>query len=328
MAEVFCLVVLLAFLVVPSSSSDVLTFLSVGDWGGRGSYPYTTPAELKVASAMGKTADEMNSSFQLALGDNFYSSGVANVSDPRFQETFEKVFTADSLQSRWLVALGNHDHDGNASAQIAYTNVSSRWFIPNYYYSEVYPIGSSGSNLQLVVIDTVVLAGLTDPTDRSLPPAGCPNEELAEDQWTWIESTLAASNATWLLVAGHYPVWSIAEHGPTDVLVKRLKPLLEKYNVSAYVCGHDHSMQHIQPRENNVNYYVIGAGHLTDPSKKHMNDIPADSLQYVYDPWDALSEHGAYASVAVTPEEMTVVFYSATDPVKTLYQSVQKTHRN
>ena len=27
----------------------------------------------------------------------------------------------------------------------------------------------------------------------------------AEDHWTWIEKTLAASTAKWLFVVGHYP---------------------------------------------------------------------------------------------------------------------------
>jgi len=49
----------------------------------------------------------------------------------------QRVFTAESLQSRWYVIAGNHDHYGNASAEIAYTAHSHRWYMPNYYYTEV-----------------------------------------------------------------------------------------------------------------------------------------------------------------------------------------------
>ena len=62
-------------------------------------------------------------------------------------------------------------------------------------------------------------------------------------------------------------VWSVAEHGPTKILVDRLKPLLELYGVTAYICGHDHNMQHLN--DSGVQYYVSGAGHLIDPSHEH-----------------------------------------------------------
>ncbi|XP_065827829.1 tartrate-resistant acid phosphatase type 5-like isoform X2 [Oscarella lobularis] len=252
------------------SSSDIVTFLLVGDWGGNDLPPYTTPAEVETASSMGKTAERLSSSFQISLGDNFYHHGVKNVNDPRFRETFENVFDAPSLQSTWLVILGNHDHYGNASAQIAYTNVSSRWYLPNYYYTEIYPVGELGHTLQLVFIDTIILAGLTHPVLRSRPPPGPASVKQAELQWTWIEETIAKSNATWLLVMGHYPIWSVCEHGPTQILLDRLKPLLEKYNVSAYLSGHDHCLEHIREEENLVNYYVVGAGHLTNSSEWHL----------------------------------------------------------
>ncbi len=49
--------------------------------------------------------------------------------------------------------------------------------------------------------------------------------------------------ADYLLVAGHYPVLSVAEHGPTKILVDRLMPMLYKYRVTAYMCGHEHNLE-------------------------------------------------------------------------------------
>ena len=56
------------------------------------------------------------------------------------------------------------------------------------------------------MIDTVILAGLTNPVFRSIPPVLAKEAvQQAEDQWTWIEDTLRHSTADWLIVAGHYP---------------------------------------------------------------------------------------------------------------------------
>jgi len=68
-------------------------------------------------------------------------------------------------------------------------------------------------------------------------------------------------------------VWSVAEHGPTDTLVQRLRPLLIQYNVTAYFCGHDHTMQHLREENSTVEYFVTGAGHETDPSEAHLVNI-------------------------------------------------------
>ena len=47
-----------------------------------------------------------------------------------FQNVFEDIYTGDALKNiPWFHILGNHDHKGNHSAQIAYMNKSYRWFI-------------------------------------------------------------------------------------------------------------------------------------------------------------------------------------------------------
>lgn len=242
----------------------------------------------------------VGSQFTVALGDNFYYDGVTDVHDPRFKETFEDVFTAQSLQNRWYVIAGNHDHYGNVTAQVAYTDISKRWYMPSLYYTETIPIPGTQDSVQFVYIDTIVLAGLSDPVKRHIQPKGPASIKEADDELAWIENTLSQSKAKWLFVLGHYPVWSIGEHGPTDVLVKSLEPLLEKYKVNAYFCGHDHSMQHLKPVDSSVDYFVIGAGHLTDHSTAHKDSVPHGSLRYWYAPEDMLSTHGAFATVTVS----------------------------
>lgn len=49
--------------------------------------------------------------------------------------------------------------------------------------------------------------------------------------------------ANYLFVAGHYPIYSVSEHGSFKCLESKLDPLLRKYNVNAYLSGHDHNLQ-------------------------------------------------------------------------------------
>jgi tartrate-resistant acid phosphatase type 5 len=83
----------------------------------------------------------------LHSGDNFYTLGVENVDDERFKETFEDVFTSPSLYVPWYFCAGNHDHYGNASAEIAYSDKSERWNFPDFNYTKIWTIPGNFSLL-------------------------------------------------------------------------------------------------------------------------------------------------------------------------------------
>jgi len=211
-------------------------FLVMGDWGGLPFIPYKSTAEVDTATGMGTVSAAENSSYVLALGDNFYYSGVKSTDDARFKHTFEDVFKAPTLQGDdyFRVLLGNHDHLGSTDAQIQYSNVSSRWRMDDLYwsYSESLP---NGKTLDTFLIDTVTWAGEAHTVDAfggvhsvhgdELP--GPADQAAADAQLDWLEKGLEASTADYIIVAGHYPVYSICEHGPTSAL-ENLIPLLEK----------------------------------------------------------------------------------------------------
>ncbi len=44
---------------------------------------------VQVAVQMGKRAEKIGSQFTISVGDNFYGTGVKDVDDPRFKETYE-----------------------------------------------------------------------------------------------------------------------------------------------------------------------------------------------------------------------------------------------
>jgi len=270
-------------------------FLVMGDWGGQDSKPYYTPAEKDTAAIMGEVASQYDAQMVWALGDNFYKHGIpTNAHDPRFQQTFEDVFTAQSLENiPFYVVAGNHDWEGNVSAQISYTQHSTRWKYPDYYYNQIWTIKGSDNverTLEVVMIDTVMLTGTTYDSEYceennivncKLQPTGPENVKAAQDQWKWIDQTLRTSTSDFLMVAGHYPVWSIGENGPNVELVSALRPMLINYNVTLYLNGHEHSMQYLQENEHpDLGYVVTGAAHACNNSTAHINDVPKNSSKY------------------------------------------------
>ncbi|XP_006023490.1 tartrate-resistant acid phosphatase type 5 isoform X1 [Alligator sinensis] len=323
MALTLTVTLAVALAVAPTTGARPgLRFLALGDWGGVSNPPYHTAREVATAAEMGRTAAARGTDFVLALGDNFYYSGVRSVTDTRFQDTFESVFKAESLRKvPWYVVAGNHDHSGNVSAQIAYSKVSKRWNFPNYYYSKQFPVPGFNATLGLVLIDTVLLCGNTDDFEGA-EPEGPQDAGAARKQLGWLRRVLAASRDDYLLVAGHYPVWSVAEHGPTRCLLKHLQPLLLKYHVTGYLCGHDHNLQHLQDKAG-VGYVLSGAGNFMERSRSHARRVPPGYLHFFYGEPSSL---GGFAYLEADGKELSVTYIEAGG--KVLYKTAmpRRTH--
>ncbi|MDB5274801.1 MAG: 3,5-cyclic adenosine monophosphate phosphodiesterase CpdA [Chitinophagaceae bacterium] len=231
------------FLSIPEKT---LHFFVIGDWGRDGKYHQT-----EVAEAMNTTGKLAPPDFIISTGDNFYPNGVTSLQDKQWLTSFENIYSGQQVQCPWYPVLGNHDYRGNPQVEIAYTKKSSRWTMPARYYTLSKKINDS-SSVRFIFLDTN------------------PMEKLDTlHQLKWLDSVLAHSNEQWKIVVGHHPLFSSnPRHGNSAKMIALLKNRLEKHGVQLYLAGHDHDLQHQQPK-GNVDYIVSGAGSQTRKTSTH-----------------------------------------------------------
>lgn len=124
---------------------------------------------------------------------------------------------------------------------------------------------SSAHTVKIIYLDTTTLSPSMNKCCNS---NGGISETLQATriatQLAFVEQELqrAAGVYTWIIVAGHYPMFSTGGHGDGSELQAYLLPLLLKYGVHAYVNGHDHVSEHLY--HNGIHYFTTGAGCMTD----------------------------------------------------------------
>jgi acid phosphatase len=159
----------------------------------------------------------------------------------------------------WYASLGNHDYVGNAQAEIEYTLISKRWKMPDRYYTHTEKINDT-TDVLFVHIDTSPFITEYRNNDSTYHILG----QDIHKQLRWIDSVLASSHAIWKIVVGHHPIYSsVGNHGNTKELIDNVLPLLQKYGVRIYLCGHEHFLQYLV--HGAINFFVVGGGSVSRP---------------------------------------------------------------
>lgn len=250
----------------PENSSTVtsktfdrsFSFMIVSDWGWSG-YKH----QQEVADQMEKTADSIDAKFIVTCGDNFQTSGVASTMDPLWMTNYENVYRGVSLQADWYPVLGNHDYKGSPQAEIDYSKISRRWRMSDHYYTFARKINDSVS-ARFIFLDTPPLVTEYHQRVQEYPEIAL--QDTAKEM-KWLNNVLATSKEKCIIAFGHHPIYSASQkHGNTTEMIKRVKPLLEKYHAQFYFCGHDHDFQHLREKGHNLEYIVTGTGGETRPA--------------------------------------------------------------
>lgn len=252
-------------------NSKQIAFTVLGDWGGFPYFPFTTPIQYSAARLLSQVSSKNDVNFNLAIGDNFYYYGVESVNDKRWWYTYENMYKDKSLQVPWYPILGNHDWQGNVTAQVEYSRFNQRWTMPDLYYTVTYTFDTD-IKLTLIMIDTQIHCepiGRTPVDSRFYPKR--PTEEMRTKQLAWLENELKSSNSDdFLLIVGHYGI-----HYETfsQTCMKEVDDLLKEYNSTAYINGHHHQVSHFSDHdEPKMNYLCSGYGALTQLEKYKPED--------------------------------------------------------
>jgi hypothetical protein len=230
-------------------------FSAFGDWGDDTASMTQISARLK--------AEPKPKFFVGLLGDNFYPDGAHGLSDPRWSRLFKKF---SSVSSKFLVALGNHDHilPASVDAQVAYSKMDPKWVLPARYYVEHMYLGTE-MDMCVIVLDTHVFDDV---------------------QKAWFEQELIScqSRKTFRIVLTHYPLLTVGVYVDSETVAALrsiLLPLIDQYDVHAYLSGHEHQMQVFEHR--GTHYIISGATAQTDRNNGFVSNVWNSELRFVND---------------------------------------------
>lgn len=279
---------------MPAATAGANEILMIGDWGYE-----DTAAQAKVAAGMADyiRKNSIHPDAFFLLGDNWYGSLEGGVKSPRWHAGFEAMYPAEVFDCPAYAVLGNHDYqrwpDSKVEAELAYARTSNtRWTLPSRWYTFEFP--KQNPLITFIALDSNM------PHAKPLAPGGRDFTLTAEEkdqQLTWLEQELKSPRSTpYLAVLAHHPVYSNGPHGDHPTLIQDWDPLLRKNNVTLYLAGHDHDMQHLEFEGHPTSFFLSGGG-------------GADLYDLKIDP-DKRGPYGqklyGFSRLSVTPKELTL----------------------
>lgn len=248
-----------------------LHFLAIGDFGTGSSDQKAVSQAMQDFLAKTKLTPEA----LLLLGDNFYGAShpvVVNgkvikgkeatpftADSPRWKTEIEDMYPEAVFGFPMYAVLGNHDyHDnrGGERTQLAYAQKPGvRWRMPAKHYRQDF----DGLLTVLFLDSNLREVSGKDSKTKKYTRASLNGEEVIA-QNAWLKAELSKPRAPFTLVVAHHPVYSNGDHGDTQALVTAWEPLLQEHRVHAYLCGHDHDLQHLEMKGRFTSHVLSGGG--------------------------------------------------------------------
>ncbi|TVU24753.1 hypothetical protein EJB05_27207, partial [Eragrostis curvula] len=262
-------------------------------------------SEYTCVLQMGIIGDKMDIDFVVNVGNNFYDNGLTGVDDDAFEESFTKIYTAESLQKPWYTSesmkvfpIYVHNRELHFIRTL-YLLLNIGHYSPKRlnFSLQGKPISRISS---LWTQHPSYLATGTNPKNNKYEWRGvAPREKYITKVLEDVDSALKQSTAAWKIVVGHHAIRSVSEHGDTQELIQQLLPIHKANEVDLYINGHDHCLEHISSRDSPLQYLTSGAG-----SKAWRGSFTPnyDKLEFFYD-------GQGFMSLQLSKEEVHLTFY-------------------
>ncbi len=146
-------------------------------------------------------------------------------------------------------------------SELAYARTpGTRWTMPARWYTFEFP--RKNPLITFIALDSNMPHGKPSSSASDKPSRDFTlTVEEKDQQLAWLTAELSRPRATsYLAVIAHPPVYSNGPHGDHATLIADWDPLFRKHNVTLYLAGHDHDLQHLEFENHPTSFFLSGGG--------------------------------------------------------------------